>query len=182
MYLEHLIYSSTLAILCGMVYYKLYGRDPSWIIIISAFVPDLDLIVTPLFQISVIRLFFYGHLLHHGDFHTLGSLILYAMILSLVLLPFGIRFLDAFIFGAIGFAAHLFEDSLVYGARDLYLWPITIHKVGIKIFDYHRDWFGAADASVLVIGVILLLIAAIIRTHFEGRNWTRHYIPNMIFK
>jgi len=104
------------------------------------------------------------------------------MILSLVLLPFGIRFLDAFIFGAIGFAAHLFEDSLVYGARDLYLWPITIHKVGIKIFDYHRDWFGAADASVLVIGVILLLIAAIIRTHFEGRNWTRHYIPNMIFK
>lgn len=164
-----------------MIYYRAYGRDPSWIIIISAYIPDLDLIATPLFQKFGIEVYFNGHLLHHGDFHTFGSLIVYAAILGLILLPFGIKFFDAFLFGGIGFAAHIFEDSLVYGARDMYLWPLTTQKIGIEVFDYHRDWFGVADTNVLIVGVILFLIAVIIRTHFDGRDWIRYYIPDIRF-
>ena len=39
MYSEHLVYSAAIAILAGMVYMKAAGRDPSWIIILTAYAP-----------------------------------------------------------------------------------------------------------------------------------------------
>ena len=45
---EHFIYSAALAILVGMVFYQYTRRDPSWIIIICALVPDLDVIANRL--------------------------------------------------------------------------------------------------------------------------------------
>jgi hypothetical protein len=44
MLFEHLIYSTAVAIVAGMVYYRSVGKDYSWIIIASAYAPDIDLI------------------------------------------------------------------------------------------------------------------------------------------
>lgn len=44
MLFEHWIYSTAIAILVGMVYYKFTGREYSWIIIASAYAPDVDTI------------------------------------------------------------------------------------------------------------------------------------------
>jgi hypothetical protein len=41
---EHLIYSTAIAIIAGMIWYKHTGRDPSWIIIASAYAPDFDIV------------------------------------------------------------------------------------------------------------------------------------------
>jgi hypothetical protein len=41
---EHLIYSTAIAIIAGMIWYKYTGRDPSWIIIASAYAPDFDIV------------------------------------------------------------------------------------------------------------------------------------------
>jgi len=42
MHIEHLVYSTSVAILFGMFYRFLIGWELSWIIILSAFAPDLD--------------------------------------------------------------------------------------------------------------------------------------------
>lgn len=44
MLFEHLIYSIAIAIIAGMLWYKRTGRDPSWIIIASAYAPDFDIV------------------------------------------------------------------------------------------------------------------------------------------
>jgi hypothetical protein len=41
-YIEHIIYSAALAVIVGMIFSRYTGRDPSWIIIALAFVPDID--------------------------------------------------------------------------------------------------------------------------------------------
>ena len=50
MLFEHLIYSTAIAIIAGMLWYKYTGRDPSWIIIASAFAPDFNIVAGSLFK------------------------------------------------------------------------------------------------------------------------------------
>ena len=50
MLFEHLIYSTAIAIIAGMLWYKRTGRDPSWIIIASAYAPDFDIVAGELFR------------------------------------------------------------------------------------------------------------------------------------
>ncbi len=43
MLFEHRIYSTAIAIIFGMIYYKFTGREYSWIIVASAYAPDVDI-------------------------------------------------------------------------------------------------------------------------------------------
>jgi len=54
---EHIIYSAALAILVGMVFYLSTGRDPSWILLVCAWAPDLDEIANPVLRRLGIRYF-----------------------------------------------------------------------------------------------------------------------------
>ena len=45
MLFEHWIYSIAIAIIVGMIYYRFTGRDYSWIIIASAYIPDSDMFI-----------------------------------------------------------------------------------------------------------------------------------------
>jgi hypothetical protein len=56
------IYSAAIAIIAGMVYYKLTSRDYSWIIIGSVYAPDLDIIADEIFKKIDIAILFYGNL------------------------------------------------------------------------------------------------------------------------
>ncbi len=171
MFIEHLIYSIAIAILAGMLYQRYTGRDPAWIIVISAFAPDIDLIAHIALRSLGFTVLFHGSRISHGDFHNIGVMAIYAIAVAFVLHPLGVRFIDALIFAAIGFAAHLFEDALVYTRGYASLWPLSEATQGIGILPETRDWFGLASQETLIVGILAVLAAILIRTAIAGPCW-----------
>ncbi|MDP2767184.1 MAG: hypothetical protein Q8O41_07025, partial [Candidatus Methanoperedens sp.] len=110
---EHIIYSAAIAIIFGMVYYRYAKREYPWIIIASAYAPDIDIAADSILRMLNITLLISGRPIQHGDFHNLAALILYAFLISMLLKLISIRFMDAFVFSGIGFGAHIFEEMLI---------------------------------------------------------------------
>ena len=186
---EHIIYSTAIAILVGMIFYRYTGRDSSWIIILCAWVPDIDLIANRVLTSMGFTLLFEGHRITHGVFHNIAALLLFGILVAFLLHPFGIRFFDAFFFAIIGFGAHLFEDALVYKVGYPFLWPFSSEKPGLGLLpnmlseeNYYRSFFGIANTEVLIIGMAFLLAALLIRTYVEGRTWIRWYMPEKVYR
>ena len=168
---EHIIYSGAIAILIGMVFYQYTGRDSSWIIVLCAWAPDLDLF------------------LHHGAFHNIACMIIFGVILALILKSFGIKFFDAFFFSVIGFGVHLLEDAMVFDVAYPFLWPFSTNNHGLELFPdvissrghYIANFFRIANTEILIAGFLFLLLAIIIRTYFEGPTWIRWYMPENLY-
>ena len=111
MLFEHLVYSTAIAIIAGMLWYKYTGRDPSWIIIASAYAPDFDIVAGELFKkLDLINLID-GAPIRHGDFHNIAFLLLFACAVALVLRLAGMRFGDSFLFADIGGGRWFLEKS-----------------------------------------------------------------------
>jgi len=169
---EHIFYSGAIAILIGMVYYNYTGRDSSWIIVLCAWVPDLDFLI-----------------LHHGAFHNIACMIIFGIVMALILKSFGIKFFDAFFFSVIGFGVHLLEDAMVYDAAYPFLWPFSTYNKGLELFSgvissrghYVASFFRIANTEVLIVGLLFLVVAIIIRTYVEGPTWIRWYIPEKLY-
>ena len=171
--IEHLVYSAALAVIVGMIFSRYTGRDPSWIIIAVAFVPDIDLALANLHDLS--RTVF-SVTFHHGDLHNIPVLMVFSLLFAMILQCFGIRFIDGLSCSAIGIAAHFFEDALVYKPAYAFLWPITAQKFGIGIMQETRNLFGIASSTVLLVGIILLAGALLLRTIIEGTGWRRVFL------
>ena len=88
MLFEHLIYSTAIAIVVGMIYYRSVGRDYSWIIIASAYAPDIDMIVDPLLRKMGISLMINGFPIAHGNFHNIAILIVYSVSVGISFAPY----------------------------------------------------------------------------------------------
>jgi len=176
MLFEHWVYSTAIAIIIGMVYYRFTGRDYSWIIIASAYAPDVDMIADPALKKIGVTVLVYGSPISHGDFHNIAVLLVYATLVALLLHPIGIRLVDSFFFACTGFAAHMFEDALVANPAYPFLLPLSYQRFGIGIFNYTRDWYGIADKEVLIIGIIAVVFCAILRTAYEGVGWIKRSI------
>jgi membrane-bound metal-dependent hydrolase YbcI (DUF457 family) len=173
-YFEHIIYSAALAVIFGMIFSRYTGRDPSWIIIAVAFVPDIDSILERS-PAELPRIIVPGTILH-GDMHTILALIVFSLLIAAVLQWFGIRFIDGLLCSAIGIAAHFFEDALVYNPSYTYLWPITSYTFQIGILEGPRNLFGIANSSVVLIGICFLILAVLVRTLVEGTEWWRVFL------
>ena len=185
---EHFIYSAAIAILVGMLFFKYTGRDSSWIIILCALAPDIHMIANRVLTRFGFTLLFEGHKITHGVFHNIAMMVIFGILLAFLLNPFGIRFFDALFFAVIGFGAHLFEDALVYKAGYPYLWPFYSKDLGFGLLpnilteeNYFRDFFGIANTYVLIVGLVVLLVAIIIRTYAEGPAWIRWYMPEKVY-
>jgi len=186
---EHIIYSTALAIIVGMIFYKYTGRDSSWIIILCAWIPDIDLIANRVLTSFGFTVLFEGHRITHGVFHNIAVMILFGVFVAFLLNPFGIRFFDGFFFAVIGFGAHLFEDALVYDPGYAFLWPISKKILGLGLLpgmlneeNYQSNFFHIANTEVLIIGMALLLVAVLIRSYVEGDTWIRWYMPEKVYK
>lgn len=177
MLIEHLIYSTALAIFIGMIHYRFFNRDYSWIIIVSAYVPDIDMISDPLLEKMGITLLINGNTIEHGYFHNIIILTLYAILVAFLLHPIGFKFVDSILFAGIGFAAHLFEDALVFKVGYSYFWPLVRQPLGIGLFQYTPNFYGIADKEVLIVGLVLLVSSAVLRTAYEGTGWVANYPP-----
>jgi len=189
MIIEHLFYSMAIAITVGMLYYRLTGRDHSWIIILCAWIPDLDLIARSVLNKFGFVVLFQGHPINHGTFHTLAAMVIFAVFMAFLLHPFGIRFFDSLFFATVGFGVHLFEDALVYKIGYMFLWPLSSKIMGAGLLPnmmneeyYIRDFFRVANTEVLIVGIAFLIVAMIIRTYLEGPSWIRWYMPDSLYK
>jgi hypothetical protein len=172
-YFEHIIYSAALAVIVGMIFSLYTRRDPSWIIIAVAFVPDIDAILQ---RMHVLTRIGFPLVIRHGDLHNILFLTAFSLLLAAFLHVFGIRIIDGLICSAIGVAAHIFEDALVYNPAYAFLWPITSQKFGIGIMQETRNLVGVASSTVLLIGIILLAGAVLLRTLVEGTDWWRVFL------
>ena len=168
---EHILFSTAIAIFIGLIFYRYTGRDSSWIIILCAWAPDLDLF------------------LHHGAFHNITIMIIFGIIMAFFLHQFGIKIFDAFFFSVIGFGVHLLEDAMVFDVAYPFLWPFSTNNKGLELFPdvissrghYIASFFRIANTEILIIGLVFLLLAIIIRTYFEGPSWIRWYMPEKLY-
>ncbi len=80
----------------------------------------------------------------------------------------GIRFLDSFIFASVGFAAHMFEDALVFNPAYCFLWSLSSQRFGLGVLDYSYDLYGIADTQVLLLGLFMVALCVLLRTVYEG--------------
>jgi len=186
--IEHLFYSMAIAIIVGMLYYRFTGRDYSWIIIICAWIPDFDIIAKSVLNKFGFVVLFQGQQIDHGTFHTIAVMVIFAIFMAFLLHPFGIRFIDSLFFATVGFGAHLLEDALVFKVGYMFLWPFSSEILGLGLLpnvineeNYIRDFFRVANAEVLIIGILFLIVAMLIRTYVEGTTWIRWYMPNRIY-
>lgn len=160
---EHLLYSLAIGLVFGAVYSQFTGRDYWWIILASAFVPDLDLIADAVLRKLGITVLVFGAPISHGHFHNILVMLFYAAAMAFLLHPLGIRLMDSFVFASVGFAAHMFEDAIVANPAYPFLYPLTVHSFGIGLFSYYPDLWGIADREVLIMGVVSVLSALLIR-------------------
>ena len=157
------------------------GGTASWIIILCAWIPDIDLVANRVLTSFGFTLLFEGHRISHGVFHNIAIMVLFGVLAAFLLHPFGIRFFDAFFFAVVGFGAHLFEDALVYDPGYAFLWPISSKVLGFGLLpnmineeNYQGTFFHIANTEVLVIGLACLLVAIRrVRTWREGPSWVR---------
>jgi membrane-bound metal-dependent hydrolase YbcI (DUF457 family) len=172
-YIEHLFYSTALAVIVGMVFFRYTGRDPSWIIIAVSFVPDLDLVLQKLPTMA-------GDLLpaviKHGGFHTILFLIMFSMGCALLFSSLGIRLSDALICSFTGISAHLFEDALIAKSAYAFFWPVSAQRYGIGIMTETWNFFNIGNTEVIGIGLVLLFVAIVIRTLVDGSGWWKVFL------
>lgn len=186
---EHFMYTAAVAVIAGMLSLRYAGRDSSWIVILVSYAPDLDKVLDAVLNFIGFTVLFEGHTIHHGTFHTVAALVVFAIAMAFLLSPIGIRFFDAFIFTVVGFGAHLFEDALVYPANYMYLWPLSREKIGLAWLpvtsldgSYYTNILHLANAEVLFIGSLLFITAVLIRTRAEGPGWIRYYLPERVYQ
>lgn len=169
MLFEHWIYSTAIAIFIYTIYRK---KECLYIIIGSAYVPDIDFIIDKILKKIDITVLVYGDPIKHGDFHNILILIIYSILVALLLNTVNIKIKDAFILASIGFASHLFEDALVFNPGYRFFWPISdkIYGIGILGFDYNnnKDLYGIANTEVLIIGMILVILSLCIKYIFDN--------------
>ncbi|MDO8724566.1 MAG: metal-dependent hydrolase [Candidatus Methanoperedens sp.] len=170
MLFEHLIYSTAIAIIAGMLWFKRTGRDPSWIIIVSAFAPDFDIFAGELFKKLDMIILINGAPIRHGDFHNIAFLLLFASAVALILRFAGMKFKDSFLFAGIGFGAHMFEDALVYNPAYSFFYPLSKLRFGIGIIDYIPGFYGIANIDILILGIVAMVLCVGIRTAYESNG------------
>ena len=177
MLIEHLIYSAALAVIVGMIFSRCTGRDPSWIIIAVAFVPDIDLGVQELQKIPGITLSF---TVRHGDFHNIMALVFFSLVIAAAASAIRMRTSDAFICAAIGIGAHFFEDALIANPAYSFFWPVSLQSFGIGIFTETPNILGIGNGEVLLVGFLLLSGSLCVRTLVEGKGWWKVFLQRGI--
>jgi membrane-bound metal-dependent hydrolase YbcI (DUF457 family) len=175
MFAEHVIYNLALAIVLTFFVQREFAGWGTLIIVISGCVPDID----GIFDLVQNHLVYTtGQLLprmteHSRDFHSLGALVVYAVLAGIFFMyVFRLKFSAVALFAGIGYGAHIFEDALVYNPSSAIFWPISPDPAGIGVFsDYSRNFLGIANTEVLIIGLALLTGAVLVSVFFRKTAW-----------
>ena len=170
---EHWIYSTAIAIIAGMIHFKITGRDYSWIIIASSYAPDFDIAADVVFNKLAMPILFDGHPIQHGDFHNITVLLIYAVLITLVLQTIRYKHLDTFVFASVGFGAHILQDALVFKTSYPFWWSLSDQPLSIGLIEYNRDLYAVADSRVLIAGLTAVILCGYIRVAYQGNGWIK---------
>jgi len=175
MYIEHICFNCALAIIVTLLIDQKYSGWCTAVIVVSGCMPDIDGIFSlirspPIFTNGIIP----SMAFHFRYFHSIGSLILYAVVVAGLLAYYHRQdFRIMALFAGIGFGAHLLEDVLVYNPASAVFWPVSSQEVGIGFFpSYSRDFFSIANGEVFGIGILLLLLTVGASIHLKRTGWT----------
>jgi membrane-bound metal-dependent hydrolase YbcI (DUF457 family) len=175
MYIEHIVYSLAFAIVAVML---LKPRGAGWctlIVVVSGCMPDIDGIFDVIRHPLEFTSGFIPHMVEHSRyFHTMGALLVYAILAGIVLARWqGLKFSECAFFGGAGFAAHLLEDALTYNPSSAVFWPVSPQEVGIGLLPNSRDFFSVANTEVLAVGMVLLMLAVGTSLLLNRTGWAR---------
>jgi len=169
MLFEHLIFSIAIAILTYTIFRK---KECLYIIIGSAYAPDIDIVADYILKKIGITIMIYNHTIRHGDFHNILTLIVFAVLVALLLKVFRFKIKDSFLFASIGFGAHLFEDALVFNPGYRFFYPLSDKVYGIGIISNYNsniDFFGIANTEILIIGIIFVILSLCIKSYVNSK-------------
>jgi len=162
-----------------MIFVPLTGRDPSWIIIAVAFIPDIDLGLNQLSKIPGITLSF---TVRHGDFHNIMALVFFSFVIAAAASAIRMRTSDAFICAAIGIGAHFYEDAMISKPAYAFFWPLTEQGFGLGILPETPYDLMIANSEALLVGILLLSGALCIRTLVEGKGWWKVFLQGGMWR
>ncbi|MFZ3168096.1 MAG: hypothetical protein WA130_10820 [Candidatus Methanoperedens sp.] len=149
MLFEHLIYSTAIAIIAGMLWFKRTGRDPSCIIIASAYAPDFDIVAGELFKKFDMNILTAP--IRHWDFHNIAVLLLFATVAALVLRFAGMRFGESFLLA--GFGARKPKNERFFSRQYRYLWQGEAERWGIGMIDDGQDLMKLMHVCIFKEGI-----------------------------
>jgi len=174
MFVEHVLFNLALAIIITLLIDQKHAGWCAAVIVVSGCMPDIDGIFSliqcpPTFTNRIIPCMAF----HTRYFHSVGILILYAVVVAGLLAYYHrLDFRIMALFAGIGFGAHLLEDALVYESSSAIFWPLSSQEVGIGFFSsYSRDFFSIADGEVFGIGILILILAIGASFHLKKTGW-----------
>jgi biotin transporter BioY len=175
---EHAIFTAVFCVLVGLIYEQYTKRNPVWIMWFAMLIPDADFVVQTVWE-AIFPMKFSPII--HGDFHNIFFLICSALFAGWYIWKHTeIRFDDAALCISLGFIAHLAEDALVNGTRYHFYAPFSnrgwyqgfiIHPTNDLIFAHNV----IGSTNILAIGVLLLILAIMIRSNIQGYDWLKKY-------
>jgi membrane-bound metal-dependent hydrolase YbcI (DUF457 family) len=179
MIIEHILYNLSIAILIGIVYNKYTNRNPTWLIVAAAYLPDIDYILQSIWIMLGINP---GLLTpYHGDFHNIVFVSLLIIIFAYIYKKYynGL-FIDGIICIGIGGFAHILEDIIVYDHNYYLLYPFS------KLPFHTPNWIPETrnlvigDSYIIFIGICCIIFALVFKFAIEGEYRFIHYIENHI--
>jgi len=159
MLLEHLVYTLAISLVVGAIYHNFTSRDPSWIMMISCVVPDIDYIPYRIFY----HMGIHPEPIVHGSFHNVIALVIFSLIGGYLLMKINVPFKEGVLFFSLGIISHFIEDAIVYQAAYKFLYPFSNNIMGWGILNETEDIFGLAGVEVLIPGILLLSIVVCAR-------------------
>lgn len=182
MLIEHILYNLAIAIIIGVIYQQYTGRNPTWLIVAAAYLPDLDYILQFAWYTCYETI---GALcpimIRHGDFHN----ILFILILSVIFAWLYKRylnglFIDGIICIGIGGFAHLLEDICVYDNLYHMWFPISRGFSTWNILPETRNFMDIGDTKIIFVGMIFVIFALVFKFAIEGEDKFISYMNTYI--
>jgi len=174
MILEHFLYNISIAILVGIFYKKHFNRNPSWIIVVCAGLPDLDYILQSIcYYIYDNTGYILPIMINHGNFHSLVIITLLSLIFGYVIYRlFKENIYDAIICTFIGGFIHLLCDMSVYSYIYYPFYPISefMIKTTAILKETLNMPFGLGDWNIFIVGLCLVIYACIVKFAIEGMD------------
>lgn len=169
MIVEHILYNIAVALIVGLLYTTYTNRDPSWLVAVAAFLPDVDYIL----QFIWSRLKIGPGILtpYHGDFHNILAIVVLTLIFSYLVWKYlNIEFIDAIVCIGIGGFTHLISDMLVYTHVYELFYPFPYITPTTALMVETRKFFGIGDFNIIMMGILFISYCLLIKFVIEGRE------------
>lgn len=172
MIIEHFLYNIAIAILVGIFYNKYFKRNPTWIIVFCAGLPDIDYILQSFcFLIYDNTGYILPIMINHGNFHSFVVIVVLAVVFGYIIHKyFGENIYDSMILVFIGSLAHFICDLIVYTYTYYPFYPLNGFAIKtIAVIEETRNMpLGLGDWDIFIIGICFVTYACIIKFAIEG--------------